>query len=81
LSEIRRVLAPGGFFLLADFGAPMNPLERLVGRWLDHFEHARTNLAGGVRALLVDAGFASVDEQPLQSLGFGRVYSWRAAAA
>ena len=81
LAEIRRVLAPGGIFLLADFGAPLSGLERLVGRWLHHFEHARTNLAGGIRALLVDAGFTRVDERPLHSFGFGRIYSWRAELA
>jgi ubiquinone/menaquinone biosynthesis C-methylase UbiE len=81
LSEIRRVLAPGGSFLLADFGPPQSWLERVSGALLMHAEHARTNLQHGLAPLLAEAGFHRVDEQPLRSLGFGRIYSWRAAAA
>ena len=80
LAEIRRVLAPDGVFLLADFGPPQSWLERASARVLTHFEHARTNLQQGLAALLVEAGFARVDEQPLRSLGLGRIYSWRASA-
>jgi ubiquinone/menaquinone biosynthesis C-methylase UbiE len=79
-SEIRRVLAPGGVFLLVDFGAPQHWLERLSARLLVHAEHARTNLAGGMRPLLEGAGFPRVDEVAQRSLGFGRIYAWRATA-
>jgi ubiquinone/menaquinone biosynthesis C-methylase UbiE len=80
-SEIRRVLAPGGMFLLVDFGPPRNLLERLGARLFAHAEHAATNLREGLRALLVDAGFARVDEEPLRSFGFAHVWAWRATAA
>ena len=62
-----------GFFLLADFGPPRSWIERAVGRVLTHFEHARTNIQQGLAPLLADAGFRRVDEQPLRSMGVGRI--------
>jgi ubiquinone/menaquinone biosynthesis C-methylase UbiE len=79
LAEIRRVLAPGGFFLLADFGRPVSWFERLIAPRLLQFEQARTNISGGLRDLLARAGFA-VEETPLYSMGFARVWCWRATA-
>jgi ubiquinone/menaquinone biosynthesis C-methylase UbiE len=79
LAEIRRVLAPGGVFVLADFGPPLSWLERASARLLTRFEHARTNLQQGLGALLADAGFARAEERPLHSLGFARIYTWRSS--
>jgi len=78
--EIRRVLAPGGVFVLADFGRPVSWFERLIAPRLNQFEQARTNISGGLRDLLTQAGFA-VDEAPLYSMGFARVWCWRGARA
>ena len=80
LAEIRRVLAPGGFFLLADFGRPVNWFERWLAARLERFEEARTNLSGGLRDLLAEAGFSAIEEAPLYSMGFARVWMWRAQA-
>jgi len=78
LAEIRRVLAPGGLFVLADFGRPVNWFERWLAGRLERFEEARTNITGGLRDLLAQAGFTSIEEAPLYSMGFARVWSWRA---
>jgi ubiquinone/menaquinone biosynthesis C-methylase UbiE len=80
-TEIRRVLAPGGVFLLVDFGPPRNVFERACAHLFVHAEHAGTNLREGLRALLAAAGFARIDEEPQRSLGFARVWAWRATAA
>ena len=78
LAEIRRVLAPGGAFLLADFGAPVTWLEKIGGHLVMQGEHARLHFEGGVPALLRDAGFRDVEEVGQHSAGIGRVWLWRA---
>jgi len=60
LAEVRRVLKPGGRFLLADFGKPQSATQRIllhVGSLFDGRENMRANLAGMVPALLTEAGF------------------------
>ena len=80
LAEIRRVLAPGGLFLLVDFGAPRNLSERACASLLLRFEHAHSSIEGRMPALLRDAGFARVDDVAQRSMGFARVWMWRAQA-
>src|SRR5574342_1030100 len=58
LAEIRRVLAPGGWFLLADFGAPVTWYERAGSHLMVHGGHARLKLEGRLPGLLREAGFA-----------------------
>lgn len=77
-AEIRRVLAPGGFFLLVDFGPPRSWLERASRRLMLRFEQADSNIAGRLPALLGDAGFAQVDAVSQRSMGFARLWMWRA---
>jgi len=77
-AEILRVLAPGGFFLLADFGAPRTWAERALSRLLRHGGHVRLQLEGGMPALLRDAGFSRVEDVAQLSMGFARVWFWRA---
>jgi ubiquinone/menaquinone biosynthesis C-methylase UbiE len=79
-SEILRVLAPGGFFLLVDFGAPRTFFERAIGHVLRHGGHARLQLEGGMPALLRDAGFSRVEDVAQLGVGFARVWYWRATA-
>jgi ubiquinone/menaquinone biosynthesis C-methylase UbiE len=59
--EAHRVLAPGGRFLLADFGRPASRHAGVLlhaGSLFDGRENLRANLAGELSALLRDAGFA-----------------------
>ena len=74
------MLAPGGAFLLVDFGAPVTLFERMVSHLLQHGGHVQSQLQGGVPALLRESGFGKVDELSQRSLGFARIWSWRATA-
>jgi len=78
LAEIHRVLVPGGAFLLVDFGPPASWTERAAAHFLMHGGHATTNLEGGLPVLLREAGFARVEELGQHSVGFGRLWTWRA---
>ena len=61
LAEIRRVLAPGGRFVLVDFGPPGNGWERGLQR-LVRSEALGDNLRGRLPDFLREAGFAGVQE-------------------
>jgi ubiquinone/menaquinone biosynthesis C-methylase UbiE len=61
VAEIRRVLRPGGELHVADFGAPANPLMKMVSlsiRLLDGAETTRENFAGALPMLLDESGLA-----------------------
>ena len=79
-AEILRVLAPGGSFLLVDFGAPRTRVERALARFLGKTAHVRLQLEGGIPALLRDAGFSRVEDVAQRGMGFARVWYWRATA-
>jgi demethylmenaquinone methyltransferase/2-methoxy-6-polyprenyl-1,4-benzoquinol methylase/phosphoethanolamine N-methyltransferase len=68
LREIRRVLKPGGRFMLMDFAAESHsPL----GHLLSIFGHARgENVVGKVTAMLKDAGFSGVELVPTRHKTF-----------
>ena len=78
LAEIRRVLVPGGAFLLMDFGPPVTWPERLLGRLTQHRHAISDNVEGRLPDLLREAGFSTVDELDQHSIGVGRIGSWRA---
>ena len=78
LKEIRRVLEPGGFFLLQDFGPPVTRLERWCASRSRNVELAE-NLAGKLPCLLREAGFASVEELSQLSIRISRIWTYKAA--
>lgn len=62
LSEVFRVLAPGGEIHLVDFGVQHSAYGRTLAPVLRHFEEVADNLAGRLPALLRQAGFLEVTE-------------------
>ncbi len=64
IGEILRVLKPDGEFHLADYGLPRNKsqfvLERII-RVIDGEETTRDNIAGRLKVLMEENGFASVE--------------------
>jgi class 3 adenylate cyclase/SAM-dependent methyltransferase len=64
--EIARVLAPGGRVVIADWGAPSDPLMRglsLTVRVVDGFAPTRDNLEGRLPVILRSAGLVDVRER------------------
>jgi ubiquinone/menaquinone biosynthesis C-methylase UbiE len=60
LRECRRVLDPGGTFLLVDFGPPRSWVARIL-LWplrFPIFEEQADNLRGRLPAMLAEAGFS-----------------------
>jgi ubiquinone/menaquinone biosynthesis C-methylase UbiE len=63
LDDARRVLKPGGWLHVADWGRPHDPLMRssfLLLQVLDGFENTRDHVAGRVPGLVRRAGFEDV---------------------
>ena len=56
LSAARSVLAPGGHFVVADFGRPLDPLQWALFSWiqqpLDGFRNTRPHRDGGFERAL-----------------------------
>lgn len=64
--EIVRLLVPGGRVVIADWGAPRDPLMRalfLIVRVVDGFEPTRDNVEGRLPAILRSARFVDVRER------------------
>ena len=65
LTEVFRLLRPGGTLHIADWGQAQNLLMRAAFFWvqlLDGFETTADSVGGRLIALLVEAGFANVRE-------------------
>jgi len=63
LTEILRVLVPGGSFHLLDLGRPVSTWDRALARIAFHSPEVRDNIEGRLAALLRDAGFEQVEEE------------------
>jgi SAM-dependent methyltransferase len=64
--EIARVLVPGGRVVIADWGAPTDPLMRalfLIVQLVDGFETTADNVEGRLPAMLRAAGLVNVRER------------------
>lgn len=70
LEEVRRVLAAGGSFHLADFSRPEDHLPWLA-RQIHSSAHLRGNSDSGILALLTQAGFANARKVDAGSTFFG----------
>lgn len=74
LSEIRRVLKPGGELHIADWGRPANALMRglfFFIQMLDGFETTRDNVKRQLPAYLANAGLTAVSQQGQLNTIFG----------
>lgn len=63
MSEIRRVLKPGGSLFICDWGKPANPMVKLsfyLVRILDGFDVTQDNAQGRLPGLIENAGFKQV---------------------
>jgi SAM-dependent methyltransferase len=74
VAEIRRVLRLGGELHVADFGAPANPLMRMLSssiRILDGEENTRENFAGVLPGLFGQGGLAEARRRGEMSTIYG----------
>lgn len=75
LTEVWRVLKPGGEFHIADWGAPQNGLMKLASQAIVRFDGATTidNFAGRLPAFIEQAGFTHVQETSHFNTLFGTI--------
>ena len=78
LTEVFRVLRPGGYFYLADFGKLRNVAMYLVSLVMRHFEEYRDNINGLLLDAMRGAGFQPVDEFARYTTIFGTLCLYRA---
>lgn len=66
--EVRRVLRPGGCFLIVDFGPPYSLLTRIQSAVMKNLEEAADNFAGHIPPLLQKAGFQAQVEAQMNTI-------------
>ena len=74
LAELRRVLRPGGSFLLMDFGRPADPLMWLaatLARSFDGWDNTADNMSGRLVGMIEEAGFSRPREAHRERTVFG----------
>lgn len=76
--EVRRVLRPGGWFHLLDFGRPVGRISRLQTAVMRNLEEAADNFAGRILPMLKEAGFDAVSEGSHVNTIFGPIWFYQA---
>ncbi|HEX5762545.1 MAG TPA: methyltransferase domain-containing protein [Solirubrobacterales bacterium] len=74
MSEVRRVLRPGGSFQIADWGAPHDRVMSaafFVAQAIDGFDRTADHRAGRIPAMLREAGFDLVERYGRFRTAFG----------
>jgi ubiquinone/menaquinone biosynthesis C-methylase UbiE len=74
MTEIRRVLRPGGSFQIADWGAPHDPAMSAIfylSQAIDGFERTAEHRAGRLPQMLREAGFDAVERYGRLRTAFG----------
>lgn len=74
ITEILRVLKPGGELHVADWGRPSSAWRRVLFysvQWLDGFTTTRDNVDGRLPQMLADGGFAQVRERGVVETIYG----------
>jgi ubiquinone/menaquinone biosynthesis C-methylase UbiE len=75
--EIRRILRPGGRFVMLDFGPPFDPLTQIQALVMRHLEETADNFSGRIQVLLTDSGFQGVVEMDPMHTVFGPIWLYR----
>jgi len=77
MRETLRILKPGGFFILADFGKPASTLMRFISSIFRRLEDTEDNLAGRLPLMMQEAGFQGVELVAEFSTLFGTVAGYK----
>ncbi len=79
MREVLRVLRPAGVIVLADLGRPHNALMAAISLLSRRMEEAADNVKGLLPRMLLESGFADVEETTRLAMVYGTLSIYRAA--
>jgi ubiquinone/menaquinone biosynthesis C-methylase UbiE len=79
MREIRRVLKPGGFFLLLDFGRPESESVGFLAHLIHSSRHLKDNIDSRIIALMTQAGLADPKVVRHRAMLFGTIGYYQAS--